>query len=233
MAALFNALLDVEVSALAFVSRLFRDMYVTKGNVDNMNKISPVTFGLVQRALIADVIRRICAVTDPPGAGARQNLVLERAAELFASERGGVPPRVREAIDEAASLTKDIRELRNKTYAHLDLLTKQQKGANLPTVLNADFDAAVQAVFRAMTAIQIAENGSNVVYEMAMINNAGGEFEWLLRDGLRFENLRKLAADRRISDAQFRELARHRSSRFDTRVLGTNRDVIIDDEESD
>lgn len=226
--------LHTEVVTLAFVWRLYRDMFATKGNVERMNKLSGTTFGLVQRAMIADLIRRVCAITDPPGAAPRKNLVLRLAAETLQAEQGCLPVDIVSCLDTVDTATASIRQHRNKSYAHLDLLTKQRQGANLPKVINADLDAAIDAVFEAMGAIYLKCNGRCVVYQCPIINNAGGEFEWLLKDALRFARLRELAADERVSDPAFRELARHRSSRLDTEVLGTSTtDVVIDDEEPD
>ena len=209
-------------------------MFKTKGNVDKMNRLSGTAFGLIQRAMIADLIRRICAITDPPGNGARQNLVLARAAQLFAAEPGGCPAAIAATIQEVALKTASIREHRNKSIAHLDLLTKQRQGANLPTLVNGDLDTAVDAIFRAMQAIHHAVDGSHVAYEMSMINNAEGEFEWMLNDALRFKRLRELAADNRVTDSEFRALSKHRSSRLDSTIMSDSKGgYTVDDDEGD
>jgi hypothetical protein len=222
-------LLKQEIAGLAFVWKLYHAMYGNKSNVLKMNQISGTAFGIIQRALIADLIRRTCAVSDPPSNGKHKNLVLGRLAEEWKAENGKpLPQDVQAKLDAVYTISTNVRVHRNKKYAHLDLETAQLSGANLNKLMTDHLDDSVKAVFAAMSSLSYLHDGSSMAYELSMINNAEGEMEWLLSDSLRFDSLRKMAVDKSISDDVFRRLAARRSARSDPQIRGT-----IEQEEQD
>lgn len=220
--------LDTEVIGLAFVWKMYRAMYAKPANVEKMNQISPTLFGLMQRAVIADLIRRVCAITDSPDSGA--NLVLRTVAESWSKSTGNpIPASVDAKMVAAETGVRTIRKHRNKLYAHLDVRTKRKKAANLPKLIGRHLDDAVRLIFEAMSAINHLVGGPNVAYEQTMLGNVEGEFEWMLSDVLRFKHLRALAADTKNSDADVRRLVARRSGRTDPPIL----ESVVREEEVD
>ena len=193
-----------------------------------MNSISPTTFGIIQRTFLSDIIRRVCAVTERSNDG--KNLGLRLLAEEWSQLHSrAIPADVERKIVTAETVSAGIRRHRNKRLAHLDARTLRGHGAQLPRILNEHLDAAVSSIFSAMSAVVYLVDGSHVAYDLAQLNNAEGEFEWLLCDSLRFRSLRSMASDSNIPDDVFRRLTRRRSGRSDPQIRGT----VLEEEEAD
>lgn len=207
-------LLHSDVATLSLHYQFYCCIY-SQSNVDRMRRISGTAFRIIQSALVSDLLRMVCALTDPPGQGQRKNAVIDRILQELQDSSPQHYQRceaVRKEMEESEGI---IRQHRNKRLVHFDLPTKE--GAqDLPKLLTDHLDRSVCLLRRFMEEASSAyRGGTSVAFSVVDQTNADGKFEWMLADALRFEKLRNLAQDPTIDCETLRKMVAARSGRDD------------------
>jgi hypothetical protein len=141
----YNALTN-EVSWLNVKWGLFRQLYAhSPRRIDLLNQAAGHFFGVLQCALIDDVLLHLGRLTDAESIGRRENLTIRRLPSL-------VPEVLRTEVDglvtAAATACEPVRPWRNRRLAHTDLESAISK-TPLPGIRHAQVDEAL-ASFRAL-----------------------------------------------------------------------------------
>ena len=100
---------------------LYRQLYAhSPERVALLNKVAGHFFGVIQDAVVEDILLNLARLNDPPRSRGRDNLTLQRLPELItdaplASELQGV-------VEAASKACEPMRSWRNRRLAHRDLV---------------------------------------------------------------------------------------------------------------
>jgi hypothetical protein len=93
--------------------------------IDLLNSIAPPYFAMTERTLRRDTLLRICRILDPPFFGSDEDKPNASLSQLLIQVRGKLPTEILQEIESKISelriVSKPIRDLRNKRFAHSDL----------------------------------------------------------------------------------------------------------------
>ncbi len=143
--------LDAELINLFYRWKIFRQLFDGgQKNINLLNRSGANVFALLQRLILDDVYLTLCRLTDPAKTAGFDNLGLQ----LFLNElKAGVNESTASALEsqfaELKTLTKHMREHRNKRLAHSDLKVTQ-KANSLPSVLRGELDDTLHALAKLM-----------------------------------------------------------------------------------
>jgi hypothetical protein len=209
-----------EVQRLSGLWVFYKGIYGDPETFDLIKQTTANTFGQFQDPFQSDIIRRVCAITDEEGKGKNQNLCLKR---LWNACREYIPDDQVSAGDEVfvkleASM-RQIRPLRNKTLAHFDLREKTGDEYSFCLPRGEHVQKAIDMICEIMAMISLEMRGINVSYQNPLMNRTLSSLRWTLSDSLRLKKLNRLAKDDSVSSETIRQLAKHRSDRWDDEIL--------------
>jgi len=204
-----------KVLELAATHALSKGLYGDKSNVENMNRVSGLGFSLLQRSLHTSMLVLICALTDPPGSGQRENPTVIPLLEYAECKYGLDIGNDRSKLDDAI---QKLRTYRDKTIAHLDKMVVLGKMKVDPLKVD-DLERALSAVYETMNRIKLCWSETTTVYEFTSIGCAASAITWAIADSLRMSELRDKANRGKISPDAALGLLKERSNRNDNAII--------------
>jgi len=143
--------LDAEIINLFYRWKLFRQLFDGgKKNINLLNRSGANVFALLQRLILDDVYLTLCRLTDPAKTGRFDNLsLLFFLNELKADVNILTALTLETQFAELETLTKHMRDHRDKRLAHSDLKVAR-KANSLPSVLRGELDDALHALAKLM-----------------------------------------------------------------------------------
>lgn len=145
LGAVYHALWN-EVAWVHAKWKQYRQLYaVSPERIDLLNQAASLFFGLVQDALLEDVVLHLARLTDSPRSVGKRNLTVRALPELIlqeplAAEIGGL-------VDSAVSACVSLRAWRNKHLAHRDLsLAIASSTEPLPGISRENLEEALASV---------------------------------------------------------------------------------------
>ena len=211
------------VEELCFLWKFYCDLFTESHSISKMVSISSSGFLYIDRALIYNIVRLICVLTDGAGSGSRKNLVLSRVCQTLRDEIAdtrGVSEldKADATLALAVHLTeKSVKPYRDKLLMHNDYTIAMGAVSAKPSVPFEDIKHIVKWIFEAVNYLQGAAFDSGVGYDTP-IDRSSGEFEWMLYDHSRILRLRKLANTNIRADA-LKELLKQRSAHSDSSIV--------------
>src|SRR5258708_35007906 len=98
-----------------------------ESRVDLLNSVAPSFWRLIQDSLWENVLLHIARLTDPPMTGGKQNLTIQRLADLIGDVQ--TKAKVQELLVQALAASGFARDWRNRHIAHSDLHLSLSKAA--------------------------------------------------------------------------------------------------------
>ena len=229
-------ILQQDVAELFGKWALHKGLFRKRETLEQMHEVSSLGFAFLQDSLTHEIIRLICALTDPAesrsGGKSRTNLSLLGIIEILPSNTDISEARV--AAVSARQSAAAIQRHRNRRLMHFDHETKlymsecfvgngrEATPASLPPLSWESVDACVVNIGEAATRIGTAMARAQMVYEWTSIGTAASALVWSLRDTVRFRWLRTLAKGSDIKSDTLRKLVENRSDRWDDEILNPN-----------
>lgn len=124
------------------------ELFATGGETSKLlNDTAGALFDTLYRVLIRDILLGVARLTDPLKTAGKDNLVLERVAQLpEVVADTELTAAAAEALADIKSLAQPFRDYRNKYLAHLDLPTSlAPSGDVLPGIKRDDVEAILAA----------------------------------------------------------------------------------------
>jgi hypothetical protein len=138
------SLIETDVWNLHIKWGMFRQLYGTsEERIHLLNDSAPLFFSRLDWILLDHIILELSKLTDQPGSGDRESLVLGRLRGASKSEED--EQQFREALIALESSLADLRRHRNKRIAHKDLRTAQ-KVLELPGISRQKIEASLSAL---------------------------------------------------------------------------------------
>jgi hypothetical protein len=91
--------------------------------VDLLNRTAPYFFYLIQRSMYDNVLLHLARITDPPGAGHKQNVTVQALPQLISN--CATAELIQEQLDKLLDSVAFARQHRNKRIAHIDLAARR------------------------------------------------------------------------------------------------------------
>ena len=144
---------------------IFEELYANKGRRELLKASAAGFFSVLQDVLFDDVLLAISRLTDPRGAGARENLTLDHLGEYLG--------RVGHAVEQAqfetilAQLRTDaaaIRTLRNKVLSHRDLGAALSGGQAIAPISAPEVRTALRHLADALNCFERAVGKPTYMY---------------------------------------------------------------------
>ena len=159
-----------------------------ESRVNLLNNVAPSFWRLIQDSLWENVLLHIARLTDPPMTGRKENLTIQRLAELIDDDQ--TKAKVQVLIVDAVAASQFARDWRNRHIAHSDLHLSLSKTAQ--TLKPASRQKVLEAL-RALTVVM------NVVAERyldstSLFESSDGDAEsllYVLDDGLAADRARR------------------------------------------
>lgn len=159
-----------------------------ESRVDLLNSVAPSFWRLIQDSLWENVLLHIARLTDSPTTGGKQNLTIQRLADLIGDVQ--TKAEVQELVVQALAASEFARDWRNRHIAHSDLHLSLSKAAQ------ALKPASRQKVLEALQALAIAMNAVAAHYldSTSLFDASDGDAEsmlYVLDDGLTADRARR------------------------------------------
>lgn len=215
-----HRLLHARVVRLAALWNFYNGTFGQEHVAKQMREVSRTGFGLVQDAILHDLIRSLCALSDQPGCEDRRNVSLcsimdDLQAAFPPSKLGGIT-KLLEVLEKHVVA---LRAHRNKRLMHFDYDTLQTRARSLPKLLKSDLKAAVRLAGQFLSAVGVLLGRTAIAYDLTAPCNSVGEWVWMISDSLRLGLLRSRSRDPELPDSVLRLLLQQRSGRLDARIL--------------
>ncbi len=144
-------------------------------NLKLLNNSGSAVFNLLQKLLIQDAILTISRLTDPSGAGDRENASIEN---LLVRAKGTLTPIEYEKYEERRehiyTRVQDLVRHRNKAIAHSDLQHALNK-KELPPLFYDDIESAMKELCTFMSDIARALFARSIKYNVIIPFGHGGD----------------------------------------------------------
>jgi len=167
---------------------------------DFLNKVAGAFFDTVYQTLIRDILLGISRLTDPLSTAGKDNLVLERLAQLpEVVADSTLSSKVTAKLTEVKAEARPIRDYRNKYLAHLDLDASLGPGPDvLPGIKRQDIDVVLQGFSDLFNLIEQTLRGPTVIFRKVSIFGGPQDLLRHLEDAqswraLPFEERRRLS----------------------------------------
>lgn len=179
-----------ELTFLSWQWTLFSDLYL-KGpkRFEIMNRAAPFFFWVLQRSWWDEALLSVTRLLGPTISMGQANLTFQRLAPLIpdATLSTEIATAVSNVIDKAGF----AKPWRNKRIAHRDLDVALQRAQPLPAAKYAELDAVLKDMASILNQIQMHYLNSSTIYGRAPITHGSTELLYVLRDGLKLEDLRQ------------------------------------------
>ncbi len=193
--------LDTDVQALFFTRGVFQQLF-SEGTLEDLNRTAPGAFKLIQAAMVHEILRHLCVLTDPPTPGKRENLVLRRVIDRARAECnvGWI-----DAIDQSMSCLSQMhpkfKEFRDKRLFHCDLKAKLgHMSVEFP--LRDEVEQAIEHVAQIMSSLSQVLGGSPVSYSESIVRGDGVSIVSAIRRSSRLLELNRQAWNPDVSAAE-------------------------------
>ena len=170
----------------------FRELFATsQRRVDLLNECAGPFFVIVHNALLGDIQRAVCKLSDPAESCGRSNLSLAQMQQHV--EQVGnkaVAAKCRRLLARIQRLAKRFRYRRHKTLAHLDLATALgAKGQRLPKISCKAIEDTLLSIRSYLNAIEVHYDDTETAYGSPIIHAGAAALTAALRAGLRYQEL--------------------------------------------
>jgi hypothetical protein len=187
---LYNALTN-EVAWVHAKWTQYQQLYTrSPERITLLNEVAGHFFGIMQDALLEDVILHLARLTDPPQSMGKDNLTLRRLPAFIANAQ--LTAEVTELVEAARAACESARAWRNRRLAHRDLgLALATATEPLPGISYATIKAALAAMAAVLNCLEGHYWNSEVAYEHFFTE--GGEADamvYYLSEGVRAEEQR-------------------------------------------
>jgi hypothetical protein len=188
------AFLHSEVIWLHGRWEIYNQLYgESPGRIDFLNKTAPTFFAILQGILLNDVQLTLSKLADPAATLNRPNLTLETL--LNGIEKLPDPQlaaRLLPLLTEYRTACVKVKARRNKDIAHFDFavqIAPSQKAAALPGPSRQEIDTALTALRDLMKTVFGHFEGKHMAYEMFSLHDGANQLLFLLKQGLRYDEL--------------------------------------------
>jgi hypothetical protein len=170
----------------------YRELFAENSQrIELLNECAGTFFYIIQEVLLDEVQVCLSKLTDPASSGKHENLSLEQLqAQLQRYGDPALAAKCRIILDRIHGRCQAFRVRRNKTLAHLDLLTAmKQIPQPLPGVSRRMIEDALESARDFMNSIEAHYNDSEWGYEHFILNHGSAALLAVVRAGLRYEEL--------------------------------------------
>ena len=152
-----------------------------------LNEVARHFFGIIQDALLEDIILHLAKLTDPPQSMGKDNLTLRRLPAFISNAQ--LTAEVTDLVEAARAACESSRAWRNRRLAHRDLgLALAIATEPLPGISYATIKAALAAMAAVLNCLEGHYWNSETAYEHFLTE--GGEADsmvYYLSEGVRAE----------------------------------------------
>lgn len=159
-----------------------------ESRVDLLNSVAPSFCRLIQDSLWENVLLHIARLTDPPTTGRKQNLTIQRLADLIHDVQ--TKAKVQELVVQALAASVFARDWRNRHIAHSDLhLSLSNAAQALKPASRQKVLEALQALATVMNAVAAHYLDSSSFFEAS--DGDAKSLLYVLDDGLTADRARR------------------------------------------
>ena len=187
---LFTALSN-ELTFLSWQWSQFADLYLDKKTrFDLMNRVAPFFFWLLQRSWWDEALLAVTRLIAPPKSMGKANLTFQRLPALIADLQ--LRPEIEALVQAVVTSAAFARAWRNRRIAHRDLdLALKRSAVPLPPANYTDIDKIIEDLATILNRIELRLSNATTIYRKAPITYGATDLLYVLRDGVRREELRQ------------------------------------------
>jgi hypothetical protein len=196
-----------DISLLHMNWNAYRDLFASDvETIDLLNSIAPVFFAMSERTIRRDTLLRICRIMDPANFAGDESKPNASLTQLFDRVSGEMSEQVLEEIQlglsELLTLSKPIRDLRNKRYAHSDLeVVLELRDEPLPGVSRALIEDVLAGIRNLFNTIQAQFNKSHTSFENVVTSQSTKTLLFHLQRAMAFQEIEKLVLEGRFGQS--------------------------------
>lgn len=156
--------LKVIVITAHFRWKLCVQLYGTKERVELLYRFADVLFQEIKTTLIADVLLKLCNLTDPPVMGKNENLTLLRLRDVIEGDQAELPSKLNliKLLDTLHKTTERPRAMRNRLIAHRDW---GRRAEPLPVTTQQEIDDTLGLIAKIMNAVESHYRNAQTNYQ--------------------------------------------------------------------
>lgn len=188
------AVLHAEVVWLHGRWEIYNQLYgENPKRIDFLNNTAPTFFGILQGILLNDVQLTLSKLADPAATRNIPNLTLETLLQGIEDlPDRQLSARLRPLLAGYRTACADIKTRRNKDIAHFDFavqIAPSQKAITLPGPSRKEIADALAALQEFMRTVFAHFEGKHMAYEMFSLHDGANQLLFLLKQGLRYDEL--------------------------------------------
>jgi hypothetical protein len=189
-------ILSEELTWMCIRWEQFRKLYADKpSRLELLNSSASFFFGVIQQVLWEDTLLAIARLAGPIKSAGKANLALRRLLPLIPD--ANLRTRVESILARIEGKAAFAIEFRNRQIAHRDLDLSLGKSLKpLPPAQVADADAVLDDMASLLNEIDIHYSRTTTAYRHASMINDADSLLYVLRDGLRLEEIRQQKAEK-------------------------------------
>jgi hypothetical protein len=187
---LFTAL-SFELTWLFLLWKQYLMLYGGKQTrLDLINQAAPFFFGLMQGAIWDDTLLSITRLTGPEDSMGKKNLTVRRLPALIGDAR--LSSDTKASVDSLVEKAAFAFDRRNRYLAHRDLALSLGKPAKpIPNATREQIGEILDGIADLLNRIEQHYCRSTTAYRTAPVNGDAESLLYVIRDGLRREELRQ------------------------------------------
>jgi len=178
--------------------RNYRQLFGTdQETVDLLNTIAFSYFSMTERTLRQDTLMRICRITDPPFSDRAQKRPNASLRQLLLQTSTSLPAELRTEVESSLQvldeLSRPIRDLRNKRFAHSDLdEVLQLKIEPLPGIRRQQVEDVLARIREAYALLEGHFLNSTTAFEHVVHTNDAKKLIYHLNQARAYETIEKI-----------------------------------------
>lgn len=190
--------LDRELTWMFLRWNQYSQLFKSPTRIALLNSSAPFFFSIIQEVLWFETLLGISRLAGPASTAGKPNLSAQRLRPLL--EERGLRQSIEPFLDEAVSASAFVTDWRNRHIAHRDLdLSLSRSVRALPEATQPLVDRALDCQAALLNALSKHYDQSSTAYRFAAPIGDAASLLYVIRDGLRREELRQ----KRLEDGQY------------------------------
>ncbi len=171
----------------------------TEARVEVLNQSAPEFFFIIQQILWSETLLGITRLAGPEKTGRKNNLSVKHVLPLIVNET--LRQELSHLLTDMDEKSSFAMEWRNKHLAHRDLEQILSRDAQkLPEVTRQRVNTAIEAIASFLNRVEKHFLRSTTAYSHVLLSLDADQLVYVLRDGIRLEEIRREKCDQGIYD---------------------------------